>query len=48
MHFMDLKRRKFEAAFCLENGYHLENSSPEIAECGKFFHTTCDELVAEP
>lgn len=44
----ELKRQKFKGAFCVEYEYHWENSSPEIAECAKFFHATCDELVAEP
>lgn len=44
----ELKRQKFKGAFCVEYEYHWENSSPEIAECAKFFNATCDELVAEP
>ena len=42
----ELKRQNFHGAFCVEYEYHWENSSPEIAECVKFFNATCDELVA--
>jgi len=42
----ELKRQNFHGAFCVEYEYHWENSSPEIAQCVKFFNTTCDELVA--
>jgi sugar phosphate isomerase/epimerase len=42
----ELKRQKFHGAFCVEYEYHWENSSPEIAQCVKFFNHTCDELVA--
>ena len=44
----ELKRQKFHGAFCVEYEYHWENSAPEIAECVKFFYTTCDELAAQP
>jgi sugar phosphate isomerase/epimerase len=42
----ELKRQNFHGAFCVEYEYHWDNSSPEIAECVKFFNRTCDELVA--
>jgi sugar phosphate isomerase/epimerase len=42
----ELKRQNFQGAFCVEYEYHWENSSPEIAECVKFFNATCDKLVA--
>ena len=42
----ELKRQHFHGAFCVEYEYHWENSSPEIAQCVKFFNQTCDELVA--
>ena len=42
----ELKRQTFHGAFCVEYEYHWDNSSPEIAECVKFFNRTCDELVA--
>jgi len=43
----ELKRQHFHGAFCVEYEYHWENSSPEIAQCMKFFNQTCDELVAQ-
>ncbi len=42
----ELKRQNFHGAFCVEYEYHWENSSPEIAQCVKFFNDTCAELVA--
>jgi sugar phosphate isomerase/epimerase len=42
----ELKRQNFHGAICVEYEYHWENSSPEIAQCVKFFNRTCDELVA--
>ncbi len=42
----ELKHQNFHGAFCVEYEYHWENSSPEIAQCVKFFNQTCDELVA--
>jgi sugar phosphate isomerase/epimerase len=42
----ELKRQNFHGAFCVEYEYHWDNSSPEIAQCVKFFNQTCDELVA--
>jgi sugar phosphate isomerase/epimerase len=41
----EMQRQKFHGAFCVEYEYHWENSSPEIAQCVKFFNATCDELV---
>jgi sugar phosphate isomerase/epimerase len=43
----ELKRQHFHGAFCVEYEYHWDNSSPEIAQCVKFFNQTCNELVAE-
>ena len=42
----ELRRQHFHGAFCVEYEYHWENSSPEIAQCVKFFNKTCDEFVA--
>jgi sugar phosphate isomerase/epimerase len=42
----ELQRQHFHGAFCVEYEYHWDNSSPEIAQCVKFFNQTCDELVA--
>ncbi|HUC85628.1 MAG TPA: TIM barrel protein [Candidatus Acidoferrales bacterium] len=42
----ELQRQNFHGAFCIEYEYHWENSSPELAQCVKFFNSTCDELVA--
>jgi sugar phosphate isomerase/epimerase len=44
----ELKRQHFHGAFCVEYEYHWENSSPEIAQCVKFWNETCAELTAEP
>lgn len=44
----ELKRQHFQGAFCVEYEYNWENSSPEIAQCVKFWNDTCAELVAEP
>ena len=44
----ELKRQHFHGAFCVEYEYHWENSSPEIAQCVKFWNDTCAELAAEP
>ncbi len=44
----ELKRQKFKGAFCVEYEHNWENSSPEIAECVKFFNATCAELAAGP
>jgi sugar phosphate isomerase/epimerase len=43
----ELKRQHFRGAFCVEYEYHWDDSSPEIAQCIKFFNQTCDELVAD-
>jgi hypothetical protein len=42
----ELKRQKFKGVFCIEYEYNWTNSSPEIAECVKFFNAACAELVA--
>jgi sugar phosphate isomerase/epimerase len=42
----ELKRQNFHGAFCVEYEYHWDNSSPEIAQCVKFWNDTCAELVA--
>jgi sugar phosphate isomerase/epimerase len=44
----ELKRQHFHGAFCVEYEYHWENSSPEIAQCVKFWNATCAELAASP
>jgi len=44
----ELKRQNFHGAFCVEYEYHWENSSPEIAQCVKFWNDTCAELAASP
>jgi sugar phosphate isomerase/epimerase len=44
----ELKRQQFHGAFCVEYEYHWENSSPEIAQCVKFWNDTCAELAASP
>jgi len=41
----ELKRQGFKGAFCIEYEYNWENSTPEIAECVKFFNATCAELA---
>jgi sugar phosphate isomerase/epimerase len=43
----ELKRQHFHGAFCVEYEYDWDNSSPEIAQCVKFFNRTCDDLVAQ-
>lgn len=43
----ELKRQKFHGTICIEYEYNWENSSPEIAECVKFFNATCAELVRD-
>ena len=40
----ELLRQNFQGAFCVEYEYHWKNSSPEIAECVKFFNAACEEL----
>jgi sugar phosphate isomerase/epimerase len=44
----EMKRQKFHGAFCIEYEYHFENSTPEIAQCVKFWNDTCAELAADP
>ena len=44
----ELKHQGFHGAFCVEYEYHWENSTPEIAECVKFFNATCAELAKAP
>lgn len=44
----ELKRQHFHGAFCVEYEYHWTNSSPEIAQCAKFWNQTCAELAASP
>ena len=44
----ELKRQHFHGAFCVEYEYHWTNSSPEIAQCVKFWNNTCAELAAAP
>jgi sugar phosphate isomerase/epimerase len=44
----ELKRQHFHGAFCVEYEYHWTNSSPEIAQCVKFWNDTCAELTASP
>jgi sugar phosphate isomerase/epimerase len=44
----ELKRQHFHGAFCVEYEYHWMNSSPEIAQCVKFWNDTCAELAAAP
>jgi sugar phosphate isomerase/epimerase len=43
----ELKRQHFHGAICIEYEYHWENSTPEIAQCVKWFNDTCAELVNE-
>jgi sugar phosphate isomerase/epimerase len=40
----ELKRQGFHGAFCVEYEYHWETSTPEVAQCVKFFNQTCAEL----
>ena len=44
----ELKRQNFKGAFCVEYEYKWDNSTPEIAQCVKFFNDTCAELVKAP
>jgi len=44
----ELKRQGFRGAFCIEYEHNWKESLPEIAQCVKFFNTTCQELVAAP
>ena len=43
---VELKRQGFKGAFCIEYEYHWDNSSPEIAQCVKYFNATCEDLLA--
>jgi sugar phosphate isomerase/epimerase len=43
----ELKRQNFHGAFCVEYEYHWDNSSPEVAECVKFFNATAAELAKD-
>lgn len=43
----ELKRQGFKGAFCVEYEYNWDNSSPEIAECVKFFNATATSLANE-
>jgi sugar phosphate isomerase/epimerase len=43
----ELKRQGFHGAYCVEYEYHYDSSTPEIAECVKFFKKTCAQLVAK-
>jgi sugar phosphate isomerase/epimerase len=42
----ELKRQGFQGAYCVEYEYHWETSTPEIAECVKFFNQTCTSLAS--
>jgi len=44
----EMQRQNFHGAFCVEYEYHWTNSSPEIAECVKFFNAECEHLAAAP
>jgi len=41
----ELKRQHFHGAICIEYEYHWDNSTPEIAECVKWFNQTAAELA---
>jgi sugar phosphate isomerase/epimerase len=41
----ELKRQRFQGAFCVEYEHNWRNSSPEIAQSAKFFHEVCEELA---
>jgi sugar phosphate isomerase/epimerase len=41
----ELKRQGFHGAYCVEYEYHWDNSTPEVAQCVKFFNDTCAELA---
>jgi sugar phosphate isomerase/epimerase len=41
----ELKRQNFHGAICVEYEANWETSSPEIAECAKWFEATCAELA---
>lgn len=44
----ELQRQGFHGAFCVEYEYQTTNLFPEVAQCVKFFNTTCGELAASP
>ena len=41
----ELKRQGYKGAFCVEYETNWEKSTPEIAQCVKFFNKTCAELA---
>jgi sugar phosphate isomerase/epimerase len=41
----ELKRQGFHGAYCVEYEYHWDTSTPEVAQCVKFFNETCAELA---
>lgn len=43
---VELKRQGFRGAYCIEYEYHWETSTPEIAECARFFKAACADLAA--
>ncbi|HEX3718382.1 MAG TPA: sugar phosphate isomerase/epimerase family protein [Verrucomicrobiae bacterium] len=44
----ELKRQGFHGAYCVEYEYHWDTSTPEVAQCVKFFNDTCAELAQTP
>lgn len=42
----ELKRQKFKGAFCIEYEYNWDNNYSDLAQCAKFFNSTCEALVA--
>jgi L-ribulose-5-phosphate 3-epimerase len=42
----ELKRQGFRGAYCVEYEYHWDTSTPEVAQCVKFFNQTCAGLSA--
>lgn len=45
---LELKRQGFRGAFCIEYENHWETSTPEIAQCVRFFHATCAGMAKTP
>jgi len=43
----ELKGQHFHGAYCAEYEYHWDNSSPELAQCRRFFEKTCAELESD-
>jgi sugar phosphate isomerase/epimerase len=41
----ELKRQGFHGAYCVEYEYHWDTSTPEVAQCVKFFNDTCAQLA---